>query len=371
LALTATAAPLVQTEIIERLEMRDPNVIVQGFDRPNIDLCVERFEAEDEKQAYLIQQVVAANKPGIVYTATRKRAEALAELLNQVGVKAGFYHARMKKDEREQAEIAFMQDELEVLVATTAFGMGIDKPNVRFVFHAEISDSIDSYYQEIGRAGRDSASAQAILFYQPTDLNLKRFFSSQGQFDQPPIKLVLKELRRHKSPVSVKQLLELTDLSKAKLIRLLSRFTEVGVVAVSPTGEISLIMPLKPLNQIIEAMIQAQQQRQQIEKSRLTMMQGFAEVRGCRREYLLNYFGEQFNSPCNACDNCRAGITAEDTSHQPYALNAQVMHKEWGQGIVMRYEGGKVVILFDQVGYKTLDIQTALLRRLLQRIDSA
>jgi ATP-dependent DNA helicase RecQ len=369
LALTATAAPLVQAEIVERLGMQDPNVIVEGFDRPNIDLSVERFEDDAEKQDYLIQQVVRTAKPGLVYTATRKRAELLAQKLQQAGVQADFYHAGMKKDEREQVESAFMQDQLNVLVATTAFGMGVDKPNIRFVFHAEISDSLDSYYQEIGRAGRDGEPAQAILFYNSSDLNLKRFFAGRGQLNDQQVKQVLQQVRRLKSPASPKQLLEQTGLSKAKLSKVLSRLTEVGTLEALPNGDILPVKPLKQLKQISAAVMQVQEQRQQFEKSRLTMMQGFAEVRGCRREYLLNYFGEHFSGPCNACDNCRAGITTEDTSYQPYALGARVAHKEWGEGTVMRYEGDKVVILFDQIGYKTIDIQTALLRKLLQRIN--
>ncbi len=120
LALTATAAPLVQAEIVEQLGMKKPAIIVQGFDRPSIELGVERFEQDEDKQAYLIQQVLKAEKPGLVYAATRKRTEELAEALEQAGVRAGFYHAGMKAAERRDLEMAFMQDQIEVLVATTA-----------------------------------------------------------------------------------------------------------------------------------------------------------------------------------------------------------------------------------------------------------
>ncbi|WNZ27832.1 RecQ family ATP-dependent DNA helicase [Leptolyngbya sp. NK1-12] len=372
LALTATAAPLVQTEIIERLGMKKPAVIVQGFDRPSIELSVERFEQDDDKQAYLIQQVLRAEKPGLVYAATRRRTEELAEVLEQAGVRAGFYHAGMKAAERRQFETAFMQNEIEVLVATTAFGMGIDKPNIRFVFHADISDSIDSYYQEIGRAGRDGEPARAVLFYNPADLSLKRFFSGRGEVQPEVICLMLTAVATSPQPISVKQLQEKTELSKLKLNKLLNSLTEIDVLEVSPSGEISFCEPIDNLEAVsqyvAEKITQAQKQRQKFEQSRLEMMRSYADVKGCRREYLLNYFGEQYNSPCNNCDNCKAGVSVEASSHQPYALNSQVTHKEWGLGTVLRYEGDKVTILFDRVGYKTLDIQTALLRRLLQRV---
>lgn len=123
--------------------MREPRVIVRWFDRPNIWLDVETFHEQAEKQSALINRVAAAQKPGIVYAATRKRTEEIAQALEKRGIKAIYYHAGMKAARREQVQAAFMADEAEVIVATTAFGMGVDKPNVRFVFHYDISDSVE------------------------------------------------------------------------------------------------------------------------------------------------------------------------------------------------------------------------------------
>lgn len=368
LALTATAAPLVQREIVERLNMQQAKTIVQGFDRPNIWLSAERFEEDEEKQSHLIQQVIRIEKPGIIYVATRKHAEELAKRLKQEGLSAEFYHAGLKVAERKQVETAFMQDELQVLVATTAFGMGVDKPNIRFVFHAEVSDSLDSYYQEIGRAGRNGEPAKAMLFYNPSDLNLKRFLSSSGQIKTDHIEQVIVALASLRQPISLKDLQARVDLSRTKLRSVLNHLTELDVIQTVPSGEIAVAQQGQDIHQIVEAVLQTQNQQQQFERSRLEMMRGYAEVRGCRREYLLNYFGEQFQSPCQTCDNCKAGIIVEDTQRQPYPLDTRVSHKSWGEGTVMRYEAEKIVVLFDHVGYKTLDIQTAILRRLLQRI---
>jgi ATP-dependent DNA helicase RecQ len=370
LALTATAAPTVRDEIIERLGMRDPQVIVQGFDRPNIWLGVKRFEDEAEKQQTLVKWAVRARKPGIVYVATRKKSEEVAEALADKGVKAIFYHAGMKAKEREDAQTAFMNDEVEVIVATTAFGMGVDKPNVRFVFHYDISDSVDSYYQEIGRAGRDGEKAVALLFYCPDDLNLRRFLASSGQIDVELLEQVATVVQEQDEPMTLRDLQEQTNFSQSKLTKALTRLEEAGAVETLPTGEVVPSEQPPELSAAAEEAARAQERYQHYVRSRLEMMRGYAEVRDCRRKYLLNYFGETLEEPCGFCDNCKAGIVVEgDANSQPFPLNSRVVHSAWGEGLVMRYEGDKILILFDEVGYKTLGINLVKRRGLLKQVD--
>ncbi|MBD2100653.1 ATP-dependent DNA helicase RecQ [Leptolyngbya sp. FACHB-261] len=370
LALTATAAPPVRQEITERLIMHQPRVVVQGFDRPNIWLAVERFEDEREKQEALLARVAAAEKPGIVYAATRKHAEELAAVLSEQGVRAVAYHAGLKVKDREAAQTQFMADEADVIVATTAFGMGVDKPNVRFVFHYEISDSVDSYYQEIGRAGRDGEPARAILFYRSEDLKLRRFFASGGQVKADQVEQVITAVQEQQEPVAIEELQEITELSKTKVSTALSRLEAVGAVELSPTGEVESTEQTTDVNKAAQAAIHAQERRQQFEKSRIEMMRGYAEVRDCRRKYLLNYFGENLDESCGFCDNCKAGITVEtEQNNQPFELNTKVVHRSWGKGLVMRYEGDKMVILFDKVGYKTLAVDLVVQQSLLKSLS--
>ena len=359
LALTATAAPPVRDEIIERLGMHNPKVVVQGFDRPNIWLGVERYEEEIGKKKALLERVLEAPKPGIVYASTRKRAEAMAEALREQGVKAVAYHAGMKVSEREQVQTAFMnaEDEAEVIVATTAFGMGIDKPNVRFVFHYDISDALDAYYQEIGRAGRNGEEAQAILFYRPTDLGLRRFFAGSGQIDLDQLERVAQILKVHGEPVNPLDLAEETGLSQSRLTTAISRLEEVGALETLPSGEVVASDQTIDLSKAIEEAVQAQEEHQQFSQSRIEMMKGYAELHDCRRRYLLNYFGEEIGQPCGFCDNCDKGHSRDELTqaqHRPFLLNSRVAHKSWGEGLVMRYEGDKIVVLFDKIGYKTL-----------------
>ena len=371
LALTATAAPTVREEIIERLKMHDSHVIVQGFDRPNIWLGVESFRSEADKKKALIERIVETEKPGIVYTSTRKHSEEIAQALNAQNGKAAFYHAGMKPHEREAVQEQFMNDEIEVIVATTAFGMGIDKPNVRFVFHYDISDSVDSYYQEIGRAGRDGEDAKAILFYRPEDLRIHRFFAGVGHIDIDQVEQVAKVVQESNEPATIHDLSEKTHLSRSKLAEALSRLEEVGVVKTLVSGEVVEGEQMADLDEVAQEVIQDHESRRQYDKSRIEMMSGYAEVHDCRREYLLNYFGEEIDDPCGFCDNCDAGITVpEDEEDMIFPINTRVTHPAWGDGLVLRYEGDKMVVLFDEVGYKTLAVEVVKERGLLTEVDT-
>ena len=363
LALTATASPLVRDEIIQRLKMREPRVIVRGFDRPNIWLGVETFYEQKEKHEALLKSVDAVDKPGIIYVATRKRAEEISKLLCDKGIKAAHDHAGMKAGDREQVQTDFMQDRIEVIVATTAFGMGVDKPNVRFVFHHDLSDAVDSYYQEIGRGGRDGEKAVATLFYCPDDLKICRC-SSGGMVDYEQVLQVAEAVSEADARVEPEELQEVTNLSKTKLTKAISRSEEVDAVEILPTGEV--ITNDEVQNQEAAAAVSLAGGRQQFERSRLEMMRGSAKLQDCRRQYLLNYFGEFLDEPCGFCDNCKAGIIVKSNSNLPFSIDSTVIHTNFGKGRVWRYEGDKIVILFETVGYKTFALE--LVQRLLKQV---
>lgn len=369
-ALTATASPLVREEIIERLNMRQPQVIVHGFDRPNIWLGVETFYDEASKRKALLERVGEEEKPGLVYVATRKHAEEIAQALREQGVKADSYHAGMKPHEREQVQERFMTDTLEAVVATVAFGMGVDKPDVRFVFHYDISDSLDSYYQEIGRAGRDGEFAQAILFYRSEDLAIHRFFAGSGRIDIDQVEQVAKVIQESEEPVVLQKLSEQTHLSRSKLTEALSRLEEVGAVKTLPSGEVVAQELAQDLDEVVQEAVESHISRREFDRSRIEMMRGYAEAMACRRGYLLNYFGEELPEPCGMCDICEAGTAvSEGEEDRPFPLNTRVTHKNWGEGLVLRYEGDKIVVLFEDVGYKTLAVDIVIERNLLEPLS--
>jgi ATP-dependent DNA helicase RecQ len=368
LALTATAAPPVRDEIVERLGLRDPEIVVRGFDRPNIDLAVERFHDVRHKDEALLAAVQAAAKPGIVYAATRKRTEELAAALADRGVAAGAYHAGLRASDREAAQERFMDGGLGAIVATTAFGMGIDKADVRFVFHAEIPESVDSYYQEVGRAGRDGEPAHAVLFYRPEDLGLRRFFAGAGRVGADELREVAEAVSGARDPIAPTDLQERTELSQTRLATAVSRLEDAGAVEVLPTGHVARPPMAPPIDEAVEDALQTEEDRREFERSRLEMIRAFAETDGCRREFVLSYFGEPYEGPCGHCDNCRAGRVLEDgDAGEPFAVGARVAHPEWGAGVVQRYDNDRaVVVLFDEVGYKTLALDVVLERGLLE-----
>ncbi len=309
LAMTATASPEVRAEVIQRLGMLHPKVFVSGFDRPNIHLCVDHFPSKAKKTETLVHRVRWAEKPGIVYVSTRKNAEEIMRQLDEVGIPTLFYHGGLKAKERHEIQERFMAGDAEVIVATNAFGMGIDKADVRFVYHYDISDSLDAYYQEIGRAGRDGKPAEAILFFRDEDLGVQKFRSGEAKISVAEIEKVEEILSQENGPVTPEQISEQVDLSSRKLAKVLHRLEDVGAVEVLPTGEVQL-QEEADLSEVAQAAAEEQDRRKQMKGERLRQMQEYADTAACRREHLLRYFGDNFTGPCGNCDNCENNAAA-------------------------------------------------------------
>jgi ATP-dependent DNA helicase RecQ len=365
-ALTATASPPVRDEIVERLKMKDPLVLVRGFDRPNISLDVVRHQEDKGKRKAVLEQVAALAREGqgLLYAATRKDTEKYAAKLAKEGLRAEAYHAGRSAGDREHIHEQFLADRLDVVVATTAFGMGIDKPNVRFVVHADIPESLDSYYQEIGRAGRDGEPAAAVLHYRSEDLGLRKFFATHSP-DPDSLLAVLKVLKSAAGPTPKSALAELTGFPARRLTGLLNQLEETGAITPGKRG-IRLRSKAK-LPTLVRGAVELAEARQRVDQSRLTMMRAYAETDSCRRQFLLGYFGEELAEACGNCDACAdaaaktpahveddGGPASGDQAAEPFPLQSSVVHKEWGPGLVMRHEDDVITVLFEQEGYKTL-----------------
>jgi ATP-dependent DNA helicase RecQ len=379
-ALTATASPPVRDEIVERLGMADPLILVRGFDRPNIRLEVVRHQEDKAKRKAVlahITQLTASGDKGLLYAAKRKDTEKYAAKLLAQGIRAEAYHAGRSATDREQIHEQFLADELDVVVATTAFGMGIDKPNVRFVVHSDIPESLDSYYQEIGRGGRDGEAAGAVLHYREEDLGLRKFFGTHAP-DEESLLSVLKILKNAAAPAPKKVIAELTGMPPRRVTALVNQLEEADAVKVGKRG-IRLASKAK-LRSLVAHAVELAEARQRVDQSRLTMMRAYAETDGCRRQFLLGYFGEELAEACGNCDACteaagRAGtLPVEDETpdagaspdEDPFPLQSAVVHKEWGPGLVMRHEDDVITVLFEQEGYKTLSRSAVVEHELLK-----
>ncbi|WP_443068118.1 RecQ family ATP-dependent DNA helicase [Streptomyces sp. NBC_01356] len=380
LALTASAAAPVRADIVEQLGMRKVRQVVAGFDRPNIRLEVTRFQDDSAKRRAVVERAAAEPKPGIVYVATRKDADAYAAELGELGLSAAAYHAGSRSADRSAVHDRFLGGELDVVVATSAFGMGIDKPDVRFVLHASVPGSLDAYYQEIGRAGRDGAASRAILHYRTEDLGLQKFFST-GRPDADTIADVARRVRDQVTAVTPTELQQETGLSAGRLTAVLNLLESAGAVT-TERGKVATVAGADT-DEVTARAVELGVAHESMERSRVDMMRGLAETTGCRRRFLLGYFGERLPGPCGNCDRCEqrptgaGGVpglhhprTASPTRRDhPFPPGTRVHHPQWGDGEVLSGEESRITVLFASVGYRTLSLPVILEKNLLTAVS--
>ncbi|MEM7205996.1 MAG: ATP-dependent DNA helicase RecQ [Planctomycetota bacterium] len=305
-ALTATATPAVRRDVAEQLRLRSPREIVTGFDRPNLSFEVlEVAELRDKPEATerLLAEIDGTR---LVYAATRKNVEQLANQLGTAGCRVDAYHAGLPESQRTAVQDAFMGDELDVLVATNAFGMGVDKPDVRLVLHYDLPGSLEAYYQEAGRAGRDGKPARCVLLRHGGDYRLQRFFLENANPSPQVVDFVYQQLRERAGDHSV-SIEELAAQSNAKegalrtAVRMLARH---GVVTLTGDdvlfeGDIDGDSPVD--GGYLGAKLRADEER-------LSRIWSYAKsVRGCRFERIRRYFVTEIGTPCGNCDSCRQG----------------------------------------------------------------
>jgi ATP-dependent DNA helicase RecQ len=277
-----------------------------GLARKNLAFRVERTVNEDRKREVLRHLLEREPGAGIVYTATIALAEAVYEWLLAAGVNVGRYHSKRPMNEREDTQRRFMAGELRVMVATKAFGLGVDKSDVRFVVHWNFPDSIESYAQEAGRAGRDGEPAQAVLLYRLEDRRIQAYFLG-GRYPRPvECQSLCAVLPSMGTRVTLAALASAVQMPGRRLRVVLTHLERAGVVHVR--DEDTTILSAKEAACSLGEISASYAHRRAGDRKRLEAMMHYAQSVACRSAQILRYFGEPGDA-CGACDACAAGAS--------------------------------------------------------------
>ncbi len=384
-AFTATATPEVRKDIIERLGLEEPRIFVSGFARPNLRLLVTHAE-NDGRKFDRLRELTREHKTGIIYCATRKKVELVFEQLREWKVKAIAYHGGMGEAERDLAQDEFISRRADVAVATNAFGMGIDRSDTRFVAHFEVPGSLEAYYQEAGRAGRDGEPAVCELLFQYADTRVQEFFIEGGNppaalirqiydtlrglaDDQHELRAPIKEIAERVSAGDPKRSNEMAVSSALSILHRLGALDRFDVPGERVRG--TRLMQPDVRGRALELDEAALSEKERRDRSKLRAMLDFVYARDCRQRVILRYFGETDPPGCGSCDNCQASASGESRRGTDdewvlarKALSGVARMSERGADGEWRGRFGRGRVVNCLLGSKSQDIVTARLDQL-------
>lgn len=362
LALTATASPDTIADVCGQLGIPADGVLSTGSWRPNLRYRVEHLGDDAGKLDRLLALVAASEGSGLVYTATVKAAEDVARALEVAGISARCYHGRMAAAERHDVQDAYMAGTLRVVVATNAFGLGIDKPDTRFVVHYQMPGSLDAYYQESGRAGRDGESADCTLLFLRGDKSVQQFFLA-GRYPAAADLEAIYQALHHEAAEgwTAESLADAVRRPRTKVTAVLSLLKQARVLAADRAGRLRLVRPDLVADELAELQVRYVRKREQAQDT-LERMVAYALTGRCRWRTLLEHFGEAapFDS-CGTCDNCvrLAGVSGVVVEAEPEAeavvlspvtfdVGTAVKVRRYGTGTVVTTGGGSVTVAFPE-----------------------
>ena len=394
LALTATATEQGVGEILKVLRCPDAKVIDAGTERENLTFRVVPAVNNEAKLERITALLAEEDGCGIIYTASVRAADELHDWLKGHGTSVGHYHGKMGMREREEVQRAFMAGEHRVMIATKAFGLGIDKPDIRFVYHFEFPDSLETYYQEAGRAGRDGLPSRAVLLYRLEDKRIQSFFLGGRYPKVPELAAVLGALGGspltdgsgvgEKLPASVKEIAEHAGVGVRRTQVILHLLGEAGMIRKTKKG-FRVVGDGVPSVEGFEKVLAGYAERGRSDKDRLAEMMHYAEASECRVRMIRAYFGETEGEACGRCDNCvQAEASGREVAQRRFAVErvetmfgsrvvdspiaaaaepesavvagAEVLHARFGVGKVLDVHGGNVLVRFGKAGQKRLRV---------------
>lgn len=312
LALTATATEAVTADIAAQLDIPAAGQLISGSYRPNLEFAVESFGDEASKLARAVAVLAAADGPAIAYAATVKAATSLHAALLEAGVAAALYHGRLPAAQRRAAQARFMSSSGDrLMVATNAFGLGIDKPDIRLVLHLQLPPGLDAYYQEAGRAGRDGEAARCLLLFRSSDRAVQQFFLNGRYPGLDDGRALMALLRGNEVPDggwTLETLRARLQRPANKLRVLVNALRRDGWVDIDKSGRLRLVETSEPQQRAAEldGLLEGYVQRSEQDRERLEQMVFYAQTGGCRWRALLGGLGEAASfDRCGRCDNCR------------------------------------------------------------------
>ncbi|HEY8519843.1 MAG TPA: RecQ family ATP-dependent DNA helicase [Gammaproteobacteria bacterium] len=308
LALTATATPRVRDDIVARLAMRQPALVVAPPHRRNLRFAV-RIAQGSAKLAAAGRLLRRLRRPGIVYCATTVDVDRVFGALERARIPAHRYHGKMRKADRADAQARFMRPKKRtVMVATSAFGMGIDKPNIRYVLHYQAPSSLEQYVQESGRGGRDGRPCSCVLLFDPADLEVQRYLLAESRPRQDQLRRVAAALQawaNERRTVNVADLADSAAVPATAARSLCARLEEIGLVEQTAAREWRIKAGPEEFAAGAEDLARRLDVERLADERRLAAVRDYAESRECRSVFLRRYFGEQDPPRCGTCDRCR------------------------------------------------------------------
>jgi ATP-dependent DNA helicase RecQ len=334
LALTATATQQVVDEILDNLRAKDATVINEGTERENLSLAVIPTVNIDAKLARIASMVAEEPGSGIIYTASIRSANQLHDWLHEREISVARYHGRMPTRERERLQAEFMRGDHKVMIATKAFGLGIDKPDIRFVFHFEFPDSLETYFQEAGRAGRDGLPSRAVLLYRLEDKRIQSYFLAGRYPRMAELRAILDALSKDSAggsstPLNAAAIAEAADVGLRRTQVILHLLGEADLVLRSRRGYLLKTAEL-PSDTVLEQLLRSYEERAVSDKDRLSVMMHYAETVDCRTQTIRRYFDDPEGEPCRRCDNCRRHQEASPGDPPPFSDHAASGHPAAG-----------------------------------------